>query len=160
MINLDDVSDCRRGVEQLRRILHRRPENANGQENGQEKPRTGRSARNLSSAENGETAPNNDLAKKPLKEKLKRIQSRRVWETIVGIARLPHQPRSLAELDELLSLPKNKMRSTKAIFAKLERRFDVCFLRLKEEAGQDDAGNPRYVMPPRIRNGVLQVEGE
>ena len=51
-----------------------------------------------------------------------------VWRILSGIAALDETPRSLAEFDEALGLKANKMRSTKAIFAKLENRFDIRFL--------------------------------
>jgi hypothetical protein len=92
-----------------------------------------------------------------LKQKLQRIRQRGVWRFLVQIARLDDTPRSLSELDEALDLPRNKMRSTKAIFAKLENRLDVRFLKPADDAGEDDAGNPRYIMPPRIRKLVLEL---
>lgn len=49
------------------------------------------------------------------------------------------------------------MRSTKAIFAKLENRLDVRFLKPADDAGEDESGNPRYVMPPRVRKLVLEL---
>ena len=86
-----------------------------------------------------------------------RVKQRGVWRFLVGIARLDDKPRSLQEIDEALGLPRNKMRSTKAIFAKLENRLDLRFLKVAEDAGVDEAGNPRYIMPPRIRRKVLEL---
>jgi hypothetical protein len=138
MVNLDDFSDMQRSMRQLRRRLrwHRggqggcRPAGAPG---GQAADRT------------------------PLKQKLMRIKQRGVWRFLVGIARLDETPRSLAEIDDALDLPRNKMRSTKAIFAKLENRLDLRFLKLADDAGEDEAGNPRYVMPKRIRRTILEL---
>ena len=89
-----------------------------------------------------------------LKQKLERIRRRGVWRFLVQIAQLRDQPRSLAELDADLDLPRNKMRSTKAIFAKLEKRLGVQFLVVDEDGGEDESGNPRYVMPKRIRKQI------
>ena len=86
-----------------------------------------------------------------------RVKQRGVWRFLVGIARLDETPRSLQEIDEALGLPRNKMRSTKAIFAKLENRLDVRFLKPADDAGNDEAGNPRYIMPPRIRRKILEL---
>ena len=86
-----------------------------------------------------------------------RIQQRGVWKFLVGIAKLDDTPRSLPELDAALNLPRNKMRSTKAIFAKLENRFDVRFLKPVDDTGEDKSGNPRYVMPRRIRRVILEL---
>jgi hypothetical protein len=93
----------------------------------------------------------------PLKQKLMRVRQRGVWKFLVGIARLDDTPRSLQEIDEALGLQRNKMRSTKAIFAKLENRLDLRFLKPAEDAGEDESGNPRYVMPPRIRRKILEL---
>jgi hypothetical protein len=49
------------------------------------------------------------------------------------------------------------MRSLKAIMAKLENRFGLQFLDVNLEAGQDEAGNPRYSMPHRIRKQILRI---
>ncbi|TWT50456.1 hypothetical protein Pla22_31990 [Rubripirellula amarantea] len=143
MINLDDLGDCQRGVRQLRERLRRAGVD----------PQPGDKGGNKTSAD--KQGP----AALPLNQKLHRISQRGVWRFISGIARLDESPRSLAELDEALSLQPNKMRSTKAIFAKLENRFDIRFLRLAEEAGDDEAGNPRYIMPPRIRKAVREMAG-
>ena len=91
----------------------------------------------------------------PLRKKLAIIKQRGVWRHLVAIAREGDTPKSLPEWDTVLDLPRNKMRSLKAIFAKLENRWDVRFMRVADEAGVDESGNPRYIMPPRIRNQIL-----
>ncbi len=138
MVNLDEPTDCQRAMRQLRRHL-RRPDGA-AERCGPPLPRKA----------GGEE-------KAPLKQKLQKIRQRGVWRFLVQIARLDETPRSLAELDEALALPRNKMRSTKAIFAKLENRLDVRFLKVDEDAGDDEAGNPRYVMPRRVRKLILEL---
>ncbi len=147
MINLDDLGDCQRGLRQLRGRLRRAgvdPQNENCGPGADARAGVGQAK---------------GPAGLPLKQKLHRISQRGVWRFIAGIAKLDESPRSLAELDEALALPPNKMRSTKAIFAKLENRFDLRFLRLAEDGGDDESGNPRYIMPPRIRNHVRQMIG-
>ncbi|WP_145416387.1 hypothetical protein [Planctomycetes bacterium K23_9] len=96
-------------------------------------------------------------AKSTLKQKLERVRRRGVWRFLSGIARLNEQPRSLAEFDDALDLSKNKMRSTKAIFAKLENRLDMRFLVPDPNGEEDDAGNPRYVMPKRVRKQIRNL---
>lgn len=155
MVNLDDASDCRRAIV----ILNRRA-NRNGVGNGNaDKPR-GRD-RKQDNAENaiGSNAGGDqeDLASLPLPQKLKRIQNRRMWNHLLKIAESAEQPLSLSELDELLDLPKNKMRSLKAIMAKLENRFELKFLRVDADAGEDSSGNPRYIMLPRVRRQILRL---
>jgi hypothetical protein len=88
---------------------------------------------------------------------LQRVRQRGVWRFLAGIAQLSDEPRSLAEFDGALDLPKNKMRSTKAIFAKLENRLDVQFLVADPEGEEDESGNPRYVMPKRIRKQIKKL---
>ena len=141
MVDLDDTGDCQRGMRQLRRHLR----HADAEQPGPCRELGGR-ARGGGKAE-----------KIPLKKKLQRIRQRGVWRFLVQIARLDETPRSLPELDEALDLPRNKMRSTKAIFAKLENRLDVRFLKPADDAGQDESGNPRYIMPPRVRKLVLEL---
>lgn len=141
MVDLDDSSDCQRGMRQLRRHLRR----ASGEPSGP------------CSTQNRRPRGGGNADKTPLKQKLQRIRQRGVWRFLVQIARLDDTPRSLPELDEALDLPRNKMRSTKAIFAKLENRLDVRFLKPANDAGEDESGNPRYVMPPRVRKLVLEL---
>ncbi|MGB7323468.1 MAG: hypothetical protein WBD31_01260 [Rubripirellula sp.] len=160
MINLDDVGDCQRGHRQLSGRLRRAgvdplPEGPGGGGGG---CRPGKGAHGERGKHQGEKQKDGP-AGLPLKQKLNRISKRGVWRFISGIAALDQTPRSLAEFDEALSLPPNKMRSTKAIFAKLENRFDIRFLKLAEDAGDDDSGNPRYIMPPRIRKVVREIVG-
>jgi hypothetical protein len=88
---------------------------------------------------------------------LMRIRQRGVWKHLLRIARLDPQPRSLPELDQLLDFPNHKMRSLKAILAKLERRMDLQFLVVDPHGSQDAAGNPRYVMPGRVRQVILRI---
>jgi len=66
-------------------------------------------------------------------------------------------PMSLPELDKQLGFQPNKMRSLKAIMAKLENRFGLRFLVADPEAGVDENGNPRYVMLPRMRKQIMRV---
>jgi len=53
---------------------------------------------------------------------------------------------SLPELDRHLGFAPNKMRSLKAIMAKLENRFGLRFLVADPEGGLDENGNPRAVL--------------
>ena len=99
----------------------------------------------------------NARASLPLRKKLSLVKERRVWQHLVKIAGDGDHARSLPEWDVQLELPPNKMRSLKAIFAKLENRWDVRFLKVDQEAGNDEAGNPRYRMPPRIRKQILSL---
>jgi hypothetical protein len=140
MVNLDDVGDMQRSVRQLQRRLRR---------GGDSLPH--------SPGDHAKGPQGGGGNKEPLKQKLMRIQQRGVWKFLVGIAKLDDTPRSLPELDIALNLPRNKMRSTKAIFAKLENRFDVRFLKPADEIGEDESGNPRYLMPPRIRRAILEL---
>jgi hypothetical protein len=96
----------------------------------------------------------------PLGQKLRRIRQRGVWRHLLAIARQSEQPRSLQEWDEAIGLPPNKMRSLKAIMAKLENRFGLRFLEPVEDAGTDAAGNPRYSMPARVRTVILRIADE
>lgn len=163
MIDLDDAADCRRGMQQLRQIVG--GPNRGGAGGGLGGPgrggpkRAGIGPRGRKHGGGEACAP--DVAGKgagvdqlPLRQKLQRIKKRGVWRILSGIASLDEKPRSLAEYDAELGLKANKMRSTKAIFAKLENRFDLRFLVLAEAAGEDDAGNARYRMPPRVRNAI------
>jgi len=70
------------------------------------------------------------------------------------------QPLSLPELDQFLELPKNKMRSLKAILGKLERRWGLEFLVPDPEGSVDAAGNPRYVMPGDLRRMIRKLSGQ
>ena len=79
-----------------------------------------------------------------------------MWKHLVKIAQDADKALSLPEMDDLLELPKNKMRSLKAIMAKLENRFDLKFLKVDEDAGEDTSGNPRYIMLPNVRRQILR----
>lgn len=141
MVNLDDPADCRRALQQLRQRAHTGP--ACRPAGRGMPPGRGR-------AEAG-------VAGLPLGQKLRRIRQRGVWRHLLQIARLDEQPRSLTEWDEAIGLQPNKMRSLKAIMAKLEHRFGLRFLAASADTGVDAAGNPRYVMPPRVRTVILRI---
>ena len=133
MVNIDDPADCRRAIQELRRCV------GGGRRRGL--------------AVDGQGT----VAALPLGKKLRRIQQRGIWRHLVAMAELPDQPRSLMEWDVALSLPPNKMRSLKAIMAKLEHRFAIRFLALDAEGGHDEAGNPRYSVPPRVRATIRRL---
>jgi len=135
MVNLDDPADCRRAIQQLRQ----------------------RQAAVPGCGERGRGRPDAGVATLPLGQKLRRIRQRGVWRHLLQIARLDEQPRSLNEWDEAIGLQPNKMRSLKAIMAKLEHRFGLRFLTPAADAGVDAAGNPRYIMPPRVRSVILRI---
>ena len=143
-VNLEDAKDCEQAIEILQRQIGHECRPAH---RGRGR---GRGPRRRSDSEQ-------DVATLPLPQKLKRIQSRGMWKHLVKIAASAEQPLSLPELDELLELPKNKMRSLKAIMAKLENRFDLQFLKVDADAGEDSVGNPRYIMLPNIRRQVLRL---
>jgi hypothetical protein len=153
MVNLDDLGDCQRGLQQLRGRLRRAGVEPNPDHGARGDGPAGKGG------EANKNADQQGPAGLPLKQKLNRISQRGVWRFISGIALLDNTPRSLAELDEAMNLQPNKMRSTKAIFAKLEQRFELQFLKPAEDGGADDAGNPRYIMPPRIRKHVREMVG-
>jgi hypothetical protein len=96
----------------------------------------------------------------PLRAKLERMSQRGVWQHLVGIAKQGEIAQSLAEFDKQLDLQPNKMRSLKAIMAKLENRFGLRFLEVDLDAGNDEAGNPRYSMPHRIRKQILRIAAQ
>jgi len=158
LVNLDNGRDCEKAVKILQRRI------ALGRRNGA--GRAGAKARRdrdwaehllESGPDGGEKNSVHDL---PLPQKLKQIQSRGMWKHLVKIANSAQDPLSLPELDGLLDLPKNKMRSLKAIMAKLENRFGLLFLKVDQEAGVDEAGNPRYVMVPKVRRQILRLAAE
>lgn len=153
MVNLDDGADCQRAMRQLRRHLR--------QHEGPPEERECRPGRKRGHRGPGPGGPRGGGGDKtPLKQKLRRIKQRGVWRFLVKIAELGDAAHSLPELDHALDLPRNKMRSTKAIFAKLENRLDIRFLVPDEDAGEDESGNPRYLMPTRIRKIILKLESE
>jgi hypothetical protein len=160
MVNLDDNADCQRAMRQLRRHLRHAgigPDDGPGCG-----PPPGRKrGRGFAAGVLAPGRPGQEPGDGPaLKQKLKRIQQRGVWRFLALIANLDETPRSLSEFDEALDLQPNKMRSTKAIFAKLENRLDVQFLVFAQDAGNDESGNPRYVMPPRVRKVILKLSNE
>jgi hypothetical protein len=155
MVNLDDVNDCRKAIKHLRSVIQAPEECPQADED--------RSRRNRHRARNAavtdpEQPQSEDVASLPLPMKLRRIKQRHLWKHLVRIANAAEDPQSLPELDLLLDLPKNKMRSLKAIMAKLENRFDLKFLRVAPDAGVDAAGNPRYEMLPNVRRQILKIE--
>lgn len=157
LVNLEDVADCEQAIKILRKQLGR---DCGGPGPGGRGPggRGGRGRGNRQEADGaGEAGGRPDVAALPLPQKLKRIQSRGMWKHLVKIAVLADTPRSLPELDALLELPKNKMRSLKAIMAKLENRFDVQFLKVDPDGGVDASDNPRYIMPPNIRRQIKRL---
>ena len=158
MVNLEDVADCEKAMMILKRRVNRgcdqgEPGPGRGRRPGKGRgPGQGR-GRHRQEPERGRE----DVASLPLPQKLKRIQSRGMWKHLLGIAQQAKKPLSLSELDRLLDLPKNKMRSLKAIMAKLENRFDLQFLKVDPDAGEDQSGNPRYVMLPKVRRHILRL---
>ena len=157
-VNLDDSADCRRGMQLIRQVLQGSEQGGGcgmgpgrGPGQGRRGNVDGAGVRAGEGLDN-EASPNADM---PLRKKLAIIKQRGVWRHLVAIAREGDTPKSLPEWDTVLDLPRNKMRSLKAIFAKLENRWDVRFMRVADEAGVDESGNPRYIMPPRIRNQIL-----
>ncbi len=162
LVNLEDMSDCEKGMQILKRRLGRGGGPRGGGPCGPE--RKGRREGHGNAGEGdwkrdaaARPAPAADIASLPLPQKLKRIQSRGMWKHLVKIARSAQEPSSLPELDALLELPKNKMRSLKAIMAKLENRFGIQFLKVDLDAGVDASGNPRYVMLPNVRRQILRL---
>ncbi|NND95740.1 MAG: hypothetical protein HKN47_00255 [Pirellulaceae bacterium] len=152
MVNLEDEADCKKAME----ILNRRLNGGGGPRGGGPRGRGRRGG--AMEAGGGNCGPaREDVASLPLPQKLKRIQSRGMWKHLLKIAESADQPLSLPELDELLGLPKNKMRSLKAIMAKLENRFDLKFLKVDPDAGEDASNNPRYIMPPKVRRQILRL---
>ena len=153
MVNLDDVADCEQAIQVLKKQLGRDcgspPRGGRG---GGKRGRRGRHGAD-SAGPDGKAS----VATLPLPQKLKRIQSRGMWKHLVKIAESADKPLSLPELDELLKLPKNKMRSLKAIMAKLENRFDVKFLKVDPDGGVDASDNPRYIMPPNVRRQIKRL---
>ena len=147
MVRLDDPADCRRALNQLRARIQAAAARSAPVERCQPPAMAGWDGGP------GRTA----VARLPLGQKLRRIRHRGLWPHLVQIAEASPEPRSLMEWDEALSLPANKMRSLKAIMAKLEHRFAIRFLQPAPDAGVDAAGNPRYVMVPRVRQVIRRL---
>jgi hypothetical protein len=159
MVNLADPADCRRGIQELKRCVAgaRGPGGGlGGGPGGQRGWAAGMGAFGAAMGAQG-AGMGGGVAALPLGQKLRRIQPRGIWRHLVAMARLPEQPRSLTEWDVALGLQANKMRSLKAIMAKLENRFAIRFLVPAADAGQDQAGNPRYAIPPRLRAAILRL---
>lgn len=156
MINLDDPADCKRGMMAIRQRLEHVERECKPGPRGRKKGGRGRHRHGPPEWDEREGVE----AKTPLKKKLMQIRQRGVWKHLVAVAELDETPMSLAELDDALDLPKNKFRSLKAIMAKLENRLGVQFLKADDSDGQDDAGNPRYLMPRRIRKAILKIESD
>jgi hypothetical protein len=177
MVNLDDWKDCRRAMRHLRGVLGEvtgepgvggkncvpgKPLPAGKRRVGEAESWPGQQP---ASAVGWEGMGRSDFAENqaavirnlPLKAKLERMKQRGVWPHLVAIARQGEVAKSLAEFDRDLTLPPNKMRSLKAIMAKLENRFGLRFLEVEPQAGQDEAGNPRYAMPRCVRKQILKL---
>lgn len=150
MVDLEDVADCKKAMEILKRRMNRGAGAGRRGMQGEADAKCGGKP-----GRRGE-----DVASLPLPQKLKRIQSRGMWKHLSKIAELADQPLSLSELDSLLDLPRNKMRSLKAIMAKLENRFDIQFLKVAADAGEDASSNPRYIMPPNVRRQILRLASQ
>jgi len=162
MVDIEDAADCRKAIEFLQRRLDHECRPCGRRRRGQESREfdVGSAGHFHSGGEGRRARRREDAANLPLPQKLKRIQSRGMWKHLLKIAQSAEQPLSLPELDDLLGLHKNKMRSLKAIMAKLENRFGLQFLKVDPEAGEDAAGNPRYIMPPRLRRQILRLATE
>ncbi len=172
MVNLDDAADCRRAMRHLTGVLGQASQPMDHSEKPQ-RPGGGRrhfggpmrggafgGQQEQTGQKVGWGSNEEKLAmirELPLPAKLERLKQRGLWKHLVAIAKQGDVARSLAEFDKELTLPQNKMRSLKAIMAKLENRFGLQFLDVNLEAGQDDAGNPRYSMPHRIRKQILRI---
>lgn len=170
MVNLNDSLDCRDAIHQLRDLLRhnpvpaakrrgRRPASAAADAQGTEPGGPAAPAEDLGAAQRAASprARVEQLHALPLPKKLHRIAQRGVFRHLHRIASEVSTPLSLPELDRHLGFQPNKMRSLKAIMAKLEHRFGLQFLVLDPQGGVDESGNPRYVMPPRMRNQILRV---
>lgn len=157
LVNLEDVADCEHAIKILKKQLGRDCNGPGPGRRGRGRGRGRRGRRDCDDAGESEGDGKPDVAALPLPQKLKRIQSRGMWKHLVKIAESADKPLSLPELDELLELPKNKMRSLKAIMAKLENRFDVKFLKVDPDGGVDASDNPRYIMPPNVRRQIRRL---
>ena len=162
MVNLDDAADCRRALEHLRERAERC-----GPRACVEPPRRHRGPARHRRPDFEEAVPEPTrveptrveaaIVELPLRKKLERISHRGIWQYLVRIAVEINEPKSLPEIDALLDLVKNKMRSLKAIMGKLERRWRLRLLRAEPDAGLDESGNPRYIMPPHVRKQIQKM---
>lgn len=179
MVNLNDAADCRDAIHRLRDLLrhapragvkrrarHRLPgvsptDPATTAELSPAATPTGPSVADplhpdsLDGSGSGKRIE--QLHELPLPKKLHRIAQRDVFRHLRRIASEVSTPLSLPELDRHLGFQPNKMRSLKAIMAKLEHRFGLQFLVADPQGGVDESGNPRYVMPQRMRTQILRV---
>jgi len=190
MVNLNDLGDCREAIGRLKDAIAQMDDPPGGhgpgrrrrgvQEDGprhegpreegarQEKPREegpggehfGPPRRGPGRRGEGRGPSIEELHGLPLLKKLRRISQRGVFKHLSKIATHINAPMSLPEMDRHLALPANKMRSLKAIMAKLENRFGLRFLVVEPAGGLDDNGNPRYVMPLRMRNQIRNIAAE
>ncbi len=185
MVNLSDPRDCRDAIHRLRDAIHqaggsaaagkkaapRSPSPAQRERGRSVVPASDDATREQGSVSDfrpvssskvrssAPARPEEDLHDLPLPNKLSRISQRGVFRHLLRIATEVSTPMSLPELDRQLGFQPNKMRSLKAIMAKLEHRFGLRFLVADPEGSADEAGNPRYIMPPRMRNQILRVAG-
>jgi len=167
MVNLNDPADCREAIQRLRNALQRaecgpaksHQQDGEREHDGPQRPeREGqRPSRSRRRSELRSGPSLEDLQDLPLPKKLHRIAQRGVFRHLNRIASEVETPMSLPELDRHLGFAPNKMRSLKAIMAKLENRFGLRFLVADPEGGLDENGNPRYTMPPRMRNQIRIV---
>lgn len=169
MVDLNDVVDCRQAIRHLKGLMGSIGQSQAMSAKGPvAKPwKAGRACQieltgSAAAAKpewraNAAQSPGEAVAQLPLRMKLARIMHRGLWQHLVAIAQQGDVAKSLAEYDRDLQLTTNKMRSLKAIMAKLENRFDLRFLQLNEDAGCDDAGNPRYSMPCKVRKQILRL---
>ncbi|MEQ1825551.1 MAG: hypothetical protein ABL921_06375 [Pirellula sp.] len=176
MVDLDNSADCKKAIEQLRVVI-KASIGRNGQAGKARACGVGRLRGNRGHGLAGAPVIEQDAAgtaidpipaavepvvgeatrELPLRAKLERMKHRGVWRHLVAIAKQGDVAKSLGEFDKQLDFQPNKMRSLKAIMAKLENRFGLRFLKVAPDAGSDDAGNPRYSMPHRIRNQILRI---
>ncbi len=159
MANLDDPADCRRAIGELKRTIQcwkqqRAAGAAVAEKTAESTLPAGQPHR---SCKPNQEESFEDIANLPLPQKLRRISHRGVFQHLKRIAAEVTEPMSLPELDRQLGFHANKMRSLKAIMAKLERRWALRFLVPAPDGGLDENGNPRYIMPQRIRNQILRI---
>ncbi|MEZ6066148.1 MAG: hypothetical protein R3B90_10665 [Planctomycetaceae bacterium] len=160
MVNLDDPRDCRRGLQQLREMTERhgpRREGRDGPTRCGEEPLRGRRHHRRENFGGGPPAGEADLHALPEVQKLMRIRQRGIWKHLQRVATQVKEPLSLPEMDQVLGLSRNKMRSLKAIMGKLERRWGLVFLVPDPNGSVDVSGNPRYVMPAELRARIVRL---
>jgi hypothetical protein len=143
LVNLEDPMDCRKAIQQLKGRARAAADCGPMGGRWAVEPRVGNVGPGLN-----------------LGQKLRRIRHRGLWKHLVAVAQASPEARSLNEWDQAIGLPPNKMRSLKAIMAKLEHRFGLRFLEPSIDAGVDASGNPRYAMPQRVRQVILRLATE